>query len=91
MNREIITIFGFDMETDIGSWTPYYNGLKHGTPRLLEVLSKENIKATFLFTGEAARLHPDIVRRVMDEKHEIGCHTLYHETIGDKMFPIPGS
>ena len=22
--------------------------------------------------------------------HEVGCHTLYHETIGDELFPIPG-
>ena len=90
MDREIITIFGFDMETDIGSWTPYYNGLVQGTPRLLEVLSEENVKATFLFTGEAARSYPGIVKDVMGQEHEIGCHTLCHETIGDELFPIPG-
>ena len=24
-------VFGFDMETDVGSFTPYYEGVKHGT------------------------------------------------------------
>ena len=31
-------VFGFDMETDIGSWTPFYEGLVHGTPRMLDLL-----------------------------------------------------
>ena len=30
MNR-IRTVLGFDMETDIGSWTPWYKGFKPGT------------------------------------------------------------
>jgi len=55
-------IFGFDMETDIGSWTPFHKGLIHGTPRILEVLAKHNVSATYFFVGEAAKLHPEIVK-----------------------------
>ena len=85
-----IVILGFDMETDIGSWTPFYEGLTKGTPRILNVLSKHNVKATFFFVGEAARLHPEVLRMVSGAGHEVGCHTLYHETIGDEIIPIPG-
>lgn len=90
MNYKPIVVFGFDMETDLGSWTPYYEGLKRGTPKILDLLSKEGIEATFFFTGESAKLHPDVVREVSKESHEVGCHSLYHETIGDELFPIPG-
>lgn len=83
-------VFGFDMETDIGSWTPFYDGLIHGTPRILALLARHAIPATFFFTGDAARQHPRIVRQVDRAGHEVGCHTLYHETIGDELFPIPG-
>lgn len=83
-------VFGFDMETDIGSWTPFYEGLIHGTPKLLDVLAKHDAKSTFFFTGDAAHRHPEIVRMVDAAGHEVGCHTLYHETIGDELFPIPG-
>ena len=83
-------LLGFDMETDIGSWTPYYEGLVHGTPRLLETLSKHDATGTFFFVGDAANQHPEVVRMVADAGHEVGCHTLYHETIGDELFPIPG-
>ena len=27
--NQIKTVFGFDMETDIGSWTSFYEGFKH--------------------------------------------------------------
>lgn len=83
-------VFGFDMETDIGSWTPYYTGLVHGTPRILKLLDRHGIPATFFFTGDAARHAPALVRRVARAGHEVACHTLYHETIGDELFPIPG-
>ena len=49
------TVFGFDMETDIGSWTSFYEGFQKGTPLILDVLKKHNIKATFFFTGDSAR------------------------------------
>jgi peptidoglycan-N-acetylglucosamine deacetylase len=82
-------ILGFDMETDIGSWTPYYEGLVNGTPKIQEILSKHGVTGTFFFTGDAARQHSEIVRMVDAAGHEVGCHTLYHETIGDELFPIP--
>ena len=47
--NQIKTVFGFDMETDIGSWTSFYEGFKHGTPLILDVLKKHDIKATFFF------------------------------------------
>ncbi|MEI6050326.1 MAG: polysaccharide deacetylase family protein [Bacteroidota bacterium] len=84
-------VFGFDMETDIGSYTPYYEGVQRGTPLLLEKLEKHNIFATFFWTGHAAENNPSIVKVVRDAGHEIGCHGLYHETLGDPIFPLPNN
>ncbi|WP_372934300.1 polysaccharide deacetylase family protein [Mariniphaga sediminis] len=84
-------VLGFDMETDIGSFTPFYEGVKHGTPNVLEVLEKHNIPATFFWTGHAAENNPEKVRLVRDAGHETGCHGLYHETLGDPLFPIPNN
>jgi hypothetical protein len=53
-------VLGFDMETDVGSFTPFYEGLVNGTPRILDVLAGRGIDATFFFTGDAVRKHPDI-------------------------------
>lgn len=85
-----IVVFGLDMETDAGSWTPFWRGLLEGTPKMLGVLEKHGVAGTCFFTGEAARLHPQTVQYARERGFEIGCHSLYHETVGDELFPIPG-
>ncbi|MCK4248424.1 MAG: polysaccharide deacetylase family protein [Candidatus Omnitrophica bacterium] len=87
---KIRVILGFDCETDVGSWTPFYEGLIHGTPVILELLDKHKITGTFFFTGDSVKKHPEVVHQVKDANHEIGCHTLFHETVGDAIFEIPG-
>ena len=77
-------VLGFDMETDIGSYTPYYEGVQHGTPLILEKLEKHNIHATFFWTGHAAENNSAMVRQVRDAGHETGCHGLFHETLDRK-------
>ncbi|MCF8367454.1 MAG: polysaccharide deacetylase family protein [Bacteroidales bacterium] len=58
--------------------------LKEGMPVLLELYRKYNIKATFYFTGHIAKLYPDVVRMIIPDGHEVGCHGLTHES--DKAF-----
>lgn len=88
--KDLIVILGFDMETDVGSFTPFYEGLKKGTPIILNILGRYKAKATFFFTGEAAKKFPAIVKRIASYGHEVGNHTLFHETIGEPIFEIPG-
>ena len=87
---KIRTVLGFDMETDIGSWTSFYDGFRIGTPRILEILDRRGVTGTFFFTADSAQKNPDMVKMVKNAGHEIGCHTLFHETIGDSLFEIPG-
>lgn len=39
---------------------------------ILDELSKEQIQATFFVSGEWAERHPQIVERIVEEKHELG-------------------
>ena len=48
------------------------------TPRLLDMLKQRNIKATFYVIGNSAKRHPEILRRMIREGHEIGNHTMTH-------------
>jgi len=57
------------------------------TPMILDILKENGIKATFFIIGENAEKHPDIVRRIIAEGHEIGNHTYSHphlKNIGEK-------
>lgn len=48
------------------------------TPKILEVLKRRGVKATFFMIGENAAAHPDLVRRVYADGHEIGNHSFTH-------------
>jgi peptidoglycan/xylan/chitin deacetylase (PgdA/CDA1 family) len=59
------------------SWGQY--GSRVGVPRLLALLAKYDVKATFFVPAVAALLHEDEQRRVVAEGHEIGIHGWIHE------------
>lgn len=48
------------------------------TPRVLDILKKQDVKATFFVTGQSAKANPELIRREISEGHEIGNHTLSH-------------
>lgn len=49
-----------------------------GLPRLLGVLSKNDVKSTFYFTGTFCEESPESVELVIDHGHEVGCHGYDH-------------
>lgn len=48
------------------------------TPRLLDILARHNVKATFFVLGQNVRRYPDIVRRAASAGHEIASHSDTH-------------
>ncbi|WP_459180427.1 bifunctional polysaccharide deacetylase/glycosyltransferase family 2 protein [Streptomyces sp.] len=48
------------------------------TPRILDVLRRYGVHATFFVTGENAARHPDLIRQMVRDGHEIGVHTFSH-------------
>ena len=42
------------------------------TPRILEILKKENIKATFFLTGQNVARYPDVVKQIYQSGNAMG-------------------
>ncbi|MGQ0832398.1 MAG: polysaccharide deacetylase family protein [Microthrixaceae bacterium] len=51
------------------------------TPRVLDVLADHDVRATFFLIGTAALRHPALVRRLLDDGHEVGNHSWSHASI----------
>jgi cellulose synthase/poly-beta-1,6-N-acetylglucosamine synthase-like glycosyltransferase/peptidoglycan/xylan/chitin deacetylase (PgdA/CDA1 family)/spore germination protein YaaH len=51
------------------------------TPEILDILKAAQVKATFFLVGVNAERYPALVRRMVDEGHEIGNHTYYHPNL----------
>lgn len=48
------------------------------TDRILDILDREGVKATFFVTGSQAFLHPATIERIVREGHELGNHSWTH-------------
>ncbi|MDR3652042.1 MAG: polysaccharide deacetylase family protein [Paludibacter sp.] len=48
------------------------------TPRVLDLLDKFNVKATFFCVGENVQKHPDIYAEMIKRGHKTGNHTFNH-------------
>jgi peptidoglycan-N-acetylglucosamine deacetylase len=51
------------------------------TPAVLDLLSRNRVRATFFCIGERVARHPDLARRIAREGHEIGNHTEHHRYV----------
>src|ERR1700719_2197778 len=51
------------------------------TPQILDILKAANVKAAFFLVGVNAEKYPGLVRRIVNEGHEIGNHTYYHPNL----------
>ena len=51
------------------------------TPRLLDILARYGVKATFFLIGRYVMMYPDIARSIHREGHEIGNHTFRHRML----------
>ncbi len=51
---------------------------KAGVPRVLRLLKKHSIRATFFIPGEVAEKYPEMTRSIAKDGHEIGHHGYSH-------------
>ena len=49
-------------------------GPKIAVPRLLAILARQDIQATFFIPGFTAESYPDVVRQIVDSGHEVAHH-----------------
>ncbi|QGZ56399.1 polysaccharide deacetylase family protein [Paraburkholderia acidiphila] len=55
-------------------------GVRVGLPRILAMLARRDVKATFFTPAHTARSFPGAVKALVNSGHEIGLHGLVHES-----------
>lgn len=71
----------FDLPREHGVEISLEEGMKvsvYGTNRILDCLKQNGVRATFFCTGNFAKNAPDVMKRIMDEGHEVACHGVDH-------------
>lgn len=71
----------FDMPFEYGKTISFEEQIAisiQGTTSILDLLQKHNTKATFFSTVVFAENAPKVIKRILDNGHEIASHTYYH-------------
>ena len=62
-------------------WREWPARVEPATSKLLDLFAQHGIKATFFTLGWVAENHPGVVRRIIDDGHELACHGLQHTRV----------
>ena len=62
-------------------WTLLPSRVAESTRRLLDLLERRHVKATFFILGWVAEREPRLVREIQARKHEVACHGFGHRLI----------
>ncbi|OJJ52596.1 hypothetical protein ASPSYDRAFT_51713 [Aspergillus sydowii CBS 593.65] len=93
--KRVLVSYGVDIDA-VSGWLGSYGGEDSasdisrglfaghvGTPRLLKLFQKYNIKATWFIPGHSLETFPEECARIRDAGHEIGLHGYSHENPTD--------
>lgn len=70
-----------DTASRLGIMAHQAYGIRAGLPRLLRLLARHDLRATFFVPGFTAETHPDAVREIVASGHEVGHHGYLHELV----------
>jgi peptidoglycan-N-acetylglucosamine deacetylase len=62
-------------------WNNYPTRIREGVDRILELLEKQEVKATFFCLGWVARKYPDVIRKIDEAGYEIASHSDLHQLV----------
>lgn len=92
MGTEFINCFTVDVEDyfhicglpdyqDPSRWDSLPSRVEANTERVLNLLDREGVKATFFVLGWVAQRFPDLIRKIASYDHEIASHGFNHSLI----------
>jgi polysaccharide deacetylase family protein (PEP-CTERM system associated) len=74
-------VSAFEQHVDRSQWDRYESRVVANTHRLMKILDRHQVRATFFVLGWVAQQHPQLVRDIHSAGHEIGSHTFWHRLI----------
>jgi polysaccharide deacetylase family protein (PEP-CTERM system associated) len=69
------------LEIPYGEWDQFEDRIDFVSDKLLRIFDEANAKATFFILGYIAEKHPEIIKKIQAEGHEIGTHGFSHTLI----------
>ena len=79
--EDYFQVTAFERVVDRNDWGHYPSRVVSNTRRLLDLLARHGVRATFFVLGWVAERFPHLVREIDAAGHEIGSHSYWHRLI----------
>lgn len=74
----------FDSPMRRRHWERFESRVERNTGKLLDLLAAHKVRATFFVLGWVAERHPELIRRIAGEGHEVASHGYAHQLISSQ-------
>ncbi len=92
MNQERVHALSFDVEEHfqvsafwsderLRNWESYESRVERNVDKILDLLSLHGVRATFFVLGWVALRHPNLVKAIVRQGHEVASHGFGHQMI----------
>ncbi|MBU4400362.1 MAG: polysaccharide deacetylase family protein, partial [Planctomycetes bacterium] len=79
--EDYFQVSAFEKHIPRDQWDRWESRVSANTHRVLELLDRHCVRATFFVLGWNAERHPELVREIHACGHEIGSHGYWHRLI----------
>jgi len=81
--EDYFQVTAFERQVPRHRWDEYPSRVAENTQRLLRLLERRRVSATFFVLGWVADRFAGLIREIAAAGHEIGCHSYWHRCLHD--------
>lgn len=79
--EEWFQVGAFENALSRSDWSNLESRVVYQTNRILDLLEKNDVLATFFCLGWVAKREPKLIRKIVDAGHEVACHGMDHKRL----------
>jgi len=76
--EDYFQVQAFAARVDRQQWQAYPSRVRANTDRVLDIFGQAGVSATFFTLGWVGERHPDLLRRIVEQGHEVASHGYSH-------------
>ncbi len=82
--EDYFQVSAFESHVDRGQWDSYPCRVERNVEIILELFDRHHARATFFMLGWVAERYPGLIRRIVENGHELASHGFSHVRIHDQ-------
>ncbi len=76
--EDYFQVSAFEKNISRNDWDKLPCRVEANTHRILDMFARYDVSATFFTLGWVAQRYPDLIKRIVDDGHELACHGFSH-------------